>query len=52
MYTVIKKKLKLLLHVNPAKDSTMFIDEDFDYLLIFVYFIGKKNDFNLHLKKV
>ena len=42
MYTVIKKKWMLPLNANPAKDSTMFIDKDFDYLLIFVYFKGKK----------
>lgn len=42
MYTVIKKKLMLPSHANPSKDSTKFIDKDFDYLLILVYFKGKK----------
>lgn len=42
MYTVIKKKLMLPPHANPSKDSTKFIDKDFDYLLILVYFKGKK----------
>ena len=43
-------KLMLPPHANPSKDSTKFIDKDFDYLLILVYLKGK-NDFNLHLKK-
>lgn len=42
MYTVIKKKLMLPPHANPSKDSTKFIDKDFDYLLILVILKEKK----------